>query len=94
MPVTLSVVNERFRRIMMMHPEVEALTAAEQARYDKSKSLDFAFILLSINAYNTTQSLWIIKLATNARLIGNFFNFKLLDLSFLLDKNILSLIEK
>ena len=32
MPVTLSVVSERFRRIMMMHPEVEALTAGEQAK--------------------------------------------------------------
>jgi hypothetical protein len=32
MPVTLSVVNERFRRIMMMHPEVCALTAGEQAK--------------------------------------------------------------
>jgi len=31
-PVTLSVMSERFKRVMRMHPEFEALTSTEQAR--------------------------------------------------------------
>ena len=60
MPVTLSVVNERFRRIMMMHPEVEALTATEQARYEDESSRYplhlFTAFYFTLRSFNLTKA--------------------------------------